>query len=284
MSPLALPRAAALTDALLAGGAAPSEAAVASVRRFLERGLSDAAGGTPGPVPCLRICAFDLVQADSVAPPDSRTPFRWTARTARRRVGLAAIRSCVAEPGLTPAEAVGRVVADPASPVGPGPRGPGSCADWLASLSPPARSTVQAEATTWATAVWTALEWNRILPAPVVGSPDRWWDWRGAVRVALQGRADVRVPGPGGAQLVVLDGFPSEAARRALCFGALVDALRSGGIDTPSRVVAWWPDCGKAWIDVVDGVGLRSCAGHVVQTVRRALGRSEGDTGVIHAA
>lgn len=270
LSPLALPRSAALTDALVGGGTPPGPSCVASVRRVLERAFADAAGAARRPLPCLRVRAFDLVRTDEGTPPDGE-PFRWTARTARRRVGLAALRRCVSGPDLAPADAVAGVMADPASPAGTGPRGPGSCADWLAGLSPAARTVVQAEATTWATSVWTALEWERIDPAPLIGGPDRWWDWRGPLRVALQSRADVRVPGPAGAQLLVLDGFPSEAARRALCFGPLVDALRSSGVDTPSRVVAWWPDCGKARVMVVDEHTLRACADQVVRAVRRSV-------------
>ena len=270
VSPLVLPRAQALTDVLVAGGPPAGAAAVASARRLLEHGLAEAATHAVDPVPCLRIRAFDLVRPGAGMPDGPRTPFRWTARTGRRRVGLAAIRSCLANPGLAPADAVARVVADPGGPAGPGPRGPGSCADWLASLSPPARAVVQASATAWATAVWTAVEWDRV-PAPLVGAPDRWWDRRDGVRVALQGRADVRVPGPGGAHLVVLDGYPSSASRRALAFGALVDALRSEGTDVPARVVGWWPDCGKAWASSIDGTALRTCAEDVVGVVRRAL-------------
>lgn len=275
LSPLALPRSKALTDALLAGGVPPGPTAVAAVRRVLERAFSGVAGAARGPLPCLRVRAFDLVRADEIAP-GVGAPFRWTARTARRRVGLAALRRCLSDPDVAPADAVARVLADPASPAGTGPGGPGSCADWLAGLSPAARTVVQAEATTWATSVWTAIEWDRTGPTAVVGGPDRWWDWRGSHRIALQGRADVRIPGPAGAQLVVLDGFPSEAARRALCFGPLVDALRSGGVDTPSRIVAWWPDCGKAWVTVVDEHALRACADQVVRWVSRN-GAVKGD-------
>ncbi len=273
LSPMCLPRAGALTEALLGDGATPSTDAVASARRDLEHGLTDAAGRS-GARPCLRVRAFDLVTAAGGGS-SAATPFRWTTRTARRRVGLAALRACLSEPGMVPAEAVALVVADPAAPSGPGPAGPGSCSDWLCSLSPPARAAVQAESTAWATAVWTSLEWDRVQPAPVVGAPDRWWDWRGPVRVALQGRADVRVPGPGGAHLVVLDGYPSAASRQALCFGPLVDALRSNGAATPARVVAWWPECGKAWVQQVDGAGLRACAGQVVRVVRLALDATE---------
>jgi hypothetical protein len=291
LSPFALPKARALTDALTAGGAVPSAAAVAGVRAELQDGLSQAAEGVSGAGPCLRIRAFDLVRADtsvradaatvardgagSIAPSD--TPFRWTARTARRRVGLAAVRWCLAEPGLAPVDAVARVVADPTGPSGAGACGPGSCADWLASLSSPARTAVQADATTWATTVWSAIEWDRLPPAAVVGGPDRWWDWRGPARVALQGRADIRVPGPHGAHLIVLDGFPSPAARRALGFTALVDGLRSAGADLPARVVAWWPACGKAWIASVDEPSLRDCARQVVRVVHGYLHRPSPD-------
>lgn len=286
LSPLTLPRSRALTDALTTPGNPPSAAAVATARRLVVHELEEASRRTLPNTACLRVRAFDLVRSDLEPGAPGGTPeqsgreraasdrsaFRWTSRTARRRVGLAALRAWVAQPGLAPADAVALVVADAAGPDGPGPRGPGSCADWLASLSAPARAMVQAEATTWATAVWTALEWDRLRPAPVVGAPDRWWDWHGPLRVALQGRVDVRIPGPGGAHLLVLGGFPSAASRRALCFSALVDALRSEGADAPARVVAWWPDCGKAWVAAITGDELRACAAQVGRVVRRAMG------------
>lgn len=297
LSPVALPRARALTDALLAPeGDPPPEATAAEMGERLTRGLAEvlanAPAGVPGAprrgrAPCARVGAFDLARAG----PDDRSdgggrtagqaasarraqpdPFRWSARTARRKIGLAAVRICADGCAASPVDAVTLVMADPAGPSGLGPNGPGSCADWLASLAPPARALVQAEAVTWATRLWTAIEWPRVTPRPVVGGADRWWHWNGAVRVALRGRADVRVPGPRGAQLSVVGGSPAPAARSALCLAALVDVLTRGAAHAPSRVVGWWPDCGKVWLVPVNRSTLQATVDHVLRAVARVAG------------
>jgi hypothetical protein len=300
LSPMALPRARDLTDALLAPPGDPlSDATVALVRERLTSGLAEvvgAAADTGGAVPYTRVGAFDLACAgggddtgrrndagngeggggdgggdrNRGGVPPSRcpsSPFRWTTRTARRKIGLAAVGICAEGKAASPADAVAMVTADPAGPTGPGPTGPGSCADWLGSLAQPARAMVQAEAITWATRLWTAIEWHRIRTSPTVGGPDRWWHWNGAIRVALRGRVDVRLPGRGGAQLSMVGGSPAPAARSALCLAALVDVLARGAHGAPSRVVGWWPDSGRAWVVPVDATTLGATVDHVLRVV-----------------
>ncbi|HTX63378.1 MAG TPA: hypothetical protein VMD28_07040, partial [Acidimicrobiales bacterium] len=211
-------------------------------------------------------------------------PFRWTARAARRSVGLAAVRSGLDGRAATPADAVADVMADPGGPFGVGRTGPGSCADWITSLAPPARTLVTAEATAWATRLWSAVDWGRLAPGrPVVGGPDRWWRWNdalGGCRIAVRGRADVRVGGWAtdagrGAQLAVLDGQPEIVSRQALLVSALVDALSSRrsdeGAQVPARVLGWWPDCGKTWVVPVDAGTLVAAAEAVVSTARALI-------------
>ena len=303
-----LPRAGALTDALLAvathhGTLAP---AVSSARRRLEDGLAaevadtgrgiGAAAPSAPPPPLLRIGHYQVARAcdGTLTPARSGdggrdgpgSPFCWTSRSARRPIGLAALRAGLDGRAATPADAVAMVMADPSGPLGVGRAGPGSAADWITSLAPPARAVVACEATAWATRLWTAADWGRLPPHRlVVGGPDRWWRWSGpsaACRVALRGRADIRVGvepargGLGGAHLLVLDGTPGAATRRALLLSALVDALsdrrEQEPAPVPARVIGWWPDCGKSWVVLVDARTLLAAADAVVETVSVLLG------------
>ena len=293
-----VPRAEALTDALL-GGTALADAPTASraARARLERGLASTVARSPH-ARLARIGSYQVAQvlgalgAAGPGPPPAlaeHQAFRWSSRAARRPVGLAAMRLGLDGRAATPADAVALVMSDPAAPLGVGREGPGSCADWVASLAPPARSMVAAEATAWATRLWTALDWGRLDPSQLsVGGPDRWWRWSGAgagrtARIALRGRADVRIRvgppeggGPShGAHLVVLDGHPGAATRHALLLSALVDALSSlrspESSTVPSRVVGWWPDSGKAWIVAVDAGTLAVAADAVVVTAGALL-------------
>ncbi len=292
-----IPRADALTDALTGGTAlADASAASRAARVQLERGLATAVAGARHPR-LARIGSYQVVQAlgalgatGPASPPPTRDgAFRWSSRTSRRTIGIAAVRLKLDGRAATPADGVALVMSDPAGPLGIGRQGPGSCADWVASLAPPARAMVAAEATAWATRLWTALDWGRLDPSRLsVGGPDRWWWWSGAsagrtVRIALRGRADVRVgvsPAKGGsrsysAHLVVLDGHPGEATRHALMLSALVDALSSlrapERSTPPSRVVGWWPDSGRAWIVEVDAETLTAAADAVVVTAGALL-------------
>lgn len=280
VSALALPRCAALTDALLATGPSPcDDRAIAQVRERLEQGLTRVAGRlcTPHGAWVVRIGPYQLSRAASgssasvagLAPP----AFRWSARTARRAIGLAAVRAGLDGRAATPMDAVALVVSDPAGPLGVGRSGPGSCADWLASLAAPARAAVGAEATTWATILWTALDWHRLGTTTHVGPADRGWHWTGAVRVALRGRVDVRFAG--GACLTVLDGLPSAAARSSLALSPLVDALARGAGHVPDRVVGWWPDCGKAWVVPIGAPTLVDAADAVVRSAGVLLGAAQ---------
>lgn len=313
-----LPRARALSEALLAAGARtgsvpPDVAAVTGARERLERGLAAAvagAGDAAAPASLLRIGHYQVARVLGGLgvpgrPCDQRGAldhapeahvFRWTSRAARRSVGLAALRAGLDGRAPTPADAVALVMSDPGGPFGVGRAGPGSCADWIASLAPAARSFVAAEATAWTTRLWTGVEWDRLGPqgpqGPLVGGPDLWWRWTGSAagggdgtrcEVAVRGRADVRVdPGPAsggtrrGAHLVVLDGQPGVATRHALLLTALVAALSirrsKQPVSVPARVVGWWPDCGKAWVVPVDGRALALAAEAVVRTAAATLG------------
>ena len=303
-----LPRSGALSDALLAVASRCDALAlaVADVRRRLEDGLARVAStrtehetpASSAPLPLLRIGHYQVARAGQGALARARSgtggrdgpgsSFRWTSRAARRLIGLAALRAGLGGRAATPADAVAAVMADPCGPLGVGRGGPGAAADWIASLAPPARAVVAAEATAWATRLWTAADWDRFPPDRlVVGGPDRWWRWSGpsaSCRVAVRGRADIRVAvepgrdGVRGALLLVLDGAPGAATRQALLLGALVDGLSARRPQEPApvppRVIGWWPDCGKTWVVPVDARTLVATADAVVETARVLLSAS----------
>lgn len=287
LAPATLPRADALTDLLLGtGGGGPARVdadGLAAVSARLERGLASVVRPTRAHVQrCVRIGGYQLAASQRSAAGAPETPFRWTARAARRTVGLAALREVLRGRIATPADAAARVVSRPERFLGGSTPGPGSCAEWLGSLPAPARAAAEAEATTWATNVWSALDWERFDPAPRVGIADRWWGWAGPVRVALRGRADLRVdvreersaslPGSetrrAAAHLLVVAGSPTPSSRASLGLSALVDALLRGPEVAPERVVGWWPECGKAWAVDVDVSALGSVVDAVVTAVR----------------
>ncbi len=310
-----LPRAGALTDAILgqkvsATGREPvGEAEARAVAEGLTRRLSALGDRRPVAPGLLRIGHFQVAcvlsgHAERAVPSDvgrsgAQRPFRWTARAARRQIGLAALRTGLDGRSATPADAVALVMAEPGGPAGVGRAGPGSCADWISTLPRPARVLVTAEAVAWTTKLWTALDWGRLHPRHlVVGGPDRWWRWTGAgpgagpgagaspdpgaLRLAVRGRADIRLgPARGshgahrGTHLLVLDGSPGAGTRHALLLSALVDALSSPRAarvqPVPGCVVGWWPDCGKAWVVEVDPGTLTTAADALVETVAALL-------------
>ncbi|HVX23019.1 MAG TPA: hypothetical protein VHB02_16870 [Acidimicrobiales bacterium] len=264
---MAFPKARALTDML----AAPVVAAavteedrreLAGELRARLHGLlpAGAAGGR------LTVSGY-LLRSPSA---ERSTPFRWSPRTARRTIGLAAARRCLGPGRLAPATAVAVVIGELAAEGRRGLGRSGSVAGWLAGLPGGGRAAVQVEATGWCTTLLEAVEWDRLAGADV-GPPDRWWAVGG---VSLRGRADVRLglagPGGGGAGgrglLTVVAGWPGPGSRVELGLAALVAAV--GGGEVPGRVVGWWPECGRAVAVAVDRGLLQATAAVVVATVR----------------
>jgi hypothetical protein len=169
--------------------------------------------------------------------------FAWSARTARRPVGLAAVRALVAGEARTPAEAVRARVAEASRLVREGAAlasAPASLDRWLAALSPAGRAAVGAEAVTWATRLWHGVDWGA-LPGPVLVGRDHWWDSPHSPLLALRSRAEVRTTK---AHLVVLSGPRRASVRSELALVTLVESLRSRGEAPPGRVVGWWPESG----------------------------------------
>ena len=170
-------------------------------------------------------------------------PFEWSARTARRALGLAAVRTLVAGGAHSPVEAVRHRLSESVRWVREGDPAVSPLDRWVAGLGPAGRAVVAAESVTWATRLWCALDWTALgaLGTPLLIGRDRWWDSPHSALLALRGRADVRTDR---ARLVVLSGPRRASVQSELALVALVDALRAHDQATPARIVGWWPDSG----------------------------------------
>lgn len=190
--------------------------------------------------PC-RITDHELrVALSEAAPSPARgTPFAWSARTARRTLGMSAVRALASGHASTPVEAVRARVAEASKLMREGTARASSLDGWLAGLSPAGRAAAGAEAVTWATRLWCALDWDRI-EAPVIGR-DHWWDSPHSSLLALRSRAEVRTAC---ADLVVLAGPRRDSVRAELALVTLVESLLARNGSPPGRVVGWWPESG----------------------------------------
>jgi len=271
---LALPRAAALTDALLAPPADSVRAAeITALRAELAGELVALAEELPvGERLRLDGYRFDMARERPERCSAADAPFVASPVVCRRAIGLSALARCVRRWAPTPAVAVADVLAvgveDAADAADQSSGRPPWWAAWYRSLPAGGRAMVAAEAVTWATQVWTALEWERFAPPPIVGSGDDWWDCPGTRQLTLRGRADVRVRGDGPpVLLVVASGLPPADWRPALGFPALVSALARGETSVPCRVIGLWPASGQVRILPVDGPALSTTAAAVVGAV-----------------
>lgn len=293
LAPMALPQAAALTDLLVGEarptGSAMSGAQIEAVRCRLETTLGRLRRRAGGP---WRVTGYALRRA-AVDPGDATggPVFRWSATTARRPVGLAGLRAYRTGTARSPADAVAATVASLAADGRHGLGRAGSLTEWIGRLAAPALTIVQAEATAWATSLWTAVEWDRLGPHVRVGGPSPQWSPASSPGTSLRGRADVRVTGPDGAEtiLTVLPGSPGTGSREELGLTALTTALGRGGGPgpgdatvpprvVPARVAGWWPDCGRALVVPVDGALLEETADAVLRAVAVLAGHTDGSS------
>jgi hypothetical protein len=180
--------------------------------------------------------------ADTAAEdPGQAEPFAWSARTARRSIGVAAVRLLATGTARSPHEAVRAKLAESSRWVREGSSSATQLDRWVDGLSPAGRAAVGAEAVTWATRLWCALDWAAFSPVPEIGR-DHWWDSPHSALLALRGRADVRTAR---AHLVVLSGPRRASVRAELALVTLVESLRQRGDDgAAARIVGWWPDSG----------------------------------------
>jgi hypothetical protein len=233
------------TDVLTAP-AAPVEpaawgAALAAARASVTAPVA-ATSGRPGTAP-FRVTEHDIrtvIGGASAVPPPGESPFAWSARTARRALGLAGVRALVVGDATTPVEAVRWRVAEASRLVRGGSHMASPLDRWVARLSPAGRAAVGADAVTWCTQLWCGVDWERLGRRLVIGR-DHWWDSPRSALLALRGRAEVRTDR---SHLVVLSGPRRASVRAELALVVLVEALRSRGGSRPGRVVGWWPDSG----------------------------------------
>ncbi|HEY2215176.1 MAG TPA: hypothetical protein VGH31_08985 [Acidimicrobiales bacterium] len=217
----------------------------------------------------LRLTDHDLRVALSEDHSPDR-PFAWSAPTARRGLGILAVRALVNGQARTPTDGVRAAMAE-AMRISQGQRPMSSMEGWLAGLGAAGRAAVAADAVTWATRLWTALEWSALPSLPIIGQ-DRWWDSPRSSLLALRSRAEVRcaIDDADGAliglHLVVLGGGRRASVRDELSVVALAEALRAQA-EPPGRVVGWWPDSGRlVRVDVNQTVLERG-----LETVAKAL-------------
>ncbi len=245
--------AAGLTGALLRPLRTDHQTVSTSDAQHLSAQLTRLVAGRPGAGP-FRLTDY-LVRTALCPPacppacPRPHAPFAWSPATARRVVGLAAVRALVAGRVRSPVEGVRESVRQSMGGVREGRRPATSMDRWLAGLSQAGLAVVRAEAITWATRLWTALEWRAFATTPTIGR-DHWWDSPHSSLLALRSRAEVRAStldgrgNPVSAHLVVLGGPRRATVRSELSVVALIEALRTNDALPPGRVVGWWPESG----------------------------------------
>jgi len=275
---LTLPRSAALTEALLAPPTRVVETGrIQELRARLLRELPPLADMIP-PDERLQIGSFELAMArdrpeSCAARRDGGNQFVPSAAVTRRAVGISAVERCVRGRSAAPQTAVAEVLeagledlAESRSAQG-APRPPW-WAEWYESLGPGGRATVHAEAATWATQLWTALDWSRFERPPVVGGRDDFWDCPGRRQLVVRGRAEVRgFAGQRPVMLVMAPRHPGPSWRAELAHRALVVAMSRGEGSVPARVAGFWPSSGMVRICEVDALAMSEAADALVSAV-----------------
>jgi hypothetical protein len=265
--PVVLPRARALTEAVLAPTApALPAAALDRIRRTVTAALvSETAGG--GVALDLGDYQIDVARLDPsrCRPPE---PFTPSPGRCRRAIGLEAVRRALrlrSSPVLAVEEILGETRSEGADDRG----GSGWWwGRWYRGLSAGARAVVQAEAVSWATALWTALEWHRFDRLDVGGRTLRWTAPAAGGSVSLRARVDVRTwAGDGPVLVLVGSGLVPASWRPTLGYPALVAALAHDQRAVPRRVVMWWPAAGQVRIAEVDAALLEETAAAVTSAV-----------------
>ncbi len=228
---------------------------------------------------------------------DLHEPFSWKPAFVRRSLGLAAIDACLKahrkQRHSTPAQAVATVAGEAVAEWRRTGWRTFHWEPWYAGLSTGARSVVLADATTWASGLWSALDWSQLSSAPIIGGPDDQWICTAAQTVRLKGRSELRIAidtGPcchahSGEQLShrvgkriqegnsplalvsVASGVPSGEWRSELGFLALVASLRSPSLPVPARIAGLWPESGEYRLIDVSADILTAATDRVLSTV-----------------
>jgi len=281
-----------LTRALLEpfdAAAIDQGASVFDAARQIPRTLADLAVPRPGGA-SFRLTDHHVREAlgppGGVTPP---TPFAWSARTARRALGLAGLRALATGAVRSPIDGVVSAVDDAVRAAHRGENAASPMDRWLAGLAPAARAAVQAGAVTWATRLWCALDWSAFEEPPTIGR-DHWWDSPHSSLLALRSRAEVRsiARDPAGSSLsvhlIVLGGPRRATIRSELSVAALVQVLCSPPSLPPGRMVGWWPDSGHRVTLEIDQRALDDGVAAVARTLAHTGVAAADCEGAIRAA
>ena len=255
---------------------AVTAAALDRVRLRLVEGVTDAAASSSDDLrievglPQIRRARY---QPDLLGRPDE--PFAWKPAFVRRSLGIAAVRACAAGRFRGPADAVGPVADRAVEDWRRSGRRTFHWEPWFAGLGAGGRASVLAEAVTWSTPVWGALEWAHLGESAELGRPDDRWSVPGLGIVQLRARSEARVAvaGPDGRRagatslLSVSGGRPGDGWHDELAFLALVAGLASPSRPVPVRVVGVWPESGDLHTVEIDGEALDGAVDRLVDTV-----------------
>jgi hypothetical protein len=276
---LCLPRSAALTAALIEPTAV--EVSAEQLEAIRTRLIVEVRALTEGvsEFQPLEIRPYEIANAfrqhDLRVAPRSEPSAKFvpSPKRCKRSVGLAAVKRCARGMASTPHTAVCEVLDAAVEDVSLASRCAGAprpewWAEWYSGLVPAARAVVRAEAVTWATQLWNALDWSRFERPPIIGGPDDRWKCPGCPGLVLRGGAEVRVSAGSRQSLFVLgSSFPTAASRTELACRALVATFVRGERSTPGRVVGFWPASGVVRICNVDESLLSAAASAVVSAV-----------------
>jgi hypothetical protein len=264
-----------LTGALLEPfGAATrhDRASMLDAARQIPRTLADLAVPRPGGG-SFRLTDHHVRAA--LAPPESvtaDTPFAWSARTARRALGLTSLRALVTGAVRSPIDGVALAIDDAVRAARQGENAASPMDRWLAGLPPASRAAVQAGAVTWATRVWCAVDWTAFEEPPTIGR-DHWWDSPHSSLLALRSRAEIRsvardqAGSPLSVHLVVLGGPRRATIKFELSVAAVVEVLCARRSLPPGRMVGWWPDSGHLVTVEIDQLALHDGVTAVARTL-----------------
>lgn len=264
---LKLPRAEAVTDALLEPVPELGADEVRAVRAELTSALAPMAAELPAPSRLvLDGHRFKLAMRHPERCTLTEEEFRHSAPVVRRAVGLAAVNRCLrtgaASPGVVMDEVL-EVGDEQAAAEQGAPRSVPWWTTWFAGLGPAGRAVVAAEATTWATALWTSVQLERLERPVVVGSDD-WWSPADARNLSLHGRSDVRARLGQRSVLITVEPGTPDAQPTEVVFPALVAVVANETRPLPGRVLGLWPACGQVRMVDIEATALRRCAERVV--------------------
>jgi hypothetical protein len=246
-----------------------------AVRTLLVAGLSPLAEQLPvGAQAVVSLPA--LRRMGTGADPLLEEPFTWKPAYVRRSLGLAVVQACATGHFRAPAQAVAPVADAAVEEWSRTGWRTFHWEPWLAGLAPGARAVVLADALTWATALWSALDWGAMPGATQIGGLDDQWVCPATRTLRLRARSELRVPlsgspgdaHPGGpsALVSVSSGCPGPGWSEELAYLALVAGLRSPSRPVPSRVLGLWPDAGFRGFVEIDRPVLEGTVERVVAT------------------